>query len=84
MKQADLNIRDRCRSEWVSLIDEWIFDERDRKLLVRVLLDGVSLEKCADEIGLQRRQTQRRFDNAIIQLAKHTYRRKNDVKETQN
>lgn len=64
-------IKDRPRSEWEHLIREWIYDERDRTLLSRVLLDGVAVETCGDEIGLQRRQTQRRFKQAFAQLLAH-------------
>lgn len=48
------------RSEVEHLIDEWIFSERDRKILKRRLLDGVIYEKLAeefqDEYGLSVRQ----------------------------
>lgn len=68
-RYAEINCKP--RSEWERLIREWIYDERDRKLLARVLLDGVSVESCGDEIGLQRRQTQRRFKRAFAQLLAH-------------
>ena len=71
MKKEDLHIERRDRYEWLDLIDRWIFDERDRKMLVRVLLDGASVESCQELVGLERRQTQRRFDKAITQLAQH-------------
>lgn len=48
------------RSEVEHLIDEWIFSERDRKILKRRLLDGIIYEKLAeeffDEYGLSVRQ----------------------------
>lgn len=31
------------------LIDEWIFSERDRAILKRKLLDGVTFEQLAEE-----------------------------------
>ena len=71
MKKEDLHIERRDRYEWLDLIDRWIFDERDRKMLVRVLLDGASVESCQKLVGLERRQTQRRFDKAMTQLAQH-------------
>lgn len=37
------------RSEISSLIDEWIFKERDRKILKRRLLDGICFEPLAEE-----------------------------------
>ena len=38
------------------LIDEWIFDERDRKILKRRLLDGVCYEPLAEEFDLSTTQ----------------------------
>lgn len=43
---------DLSRSEWESLIDEWIFNERDRDILKRRLLDGICYEPLAEEFGL--------------------------------
>lgn len=40
------------RSEVSALIDEWIFNERDRKILKRRLLDGICYEPLAEEFGL--------------------------------
>ena len=45
------------RSELEHLIDEWIFSERDRGILKRKLLDGITYEELAEEIGLSVRQT---------------------------
>ena len=36
----------------VSTIDEWIFNERDRAILKRRLLDGICYEPLAEEFGL--------------------------------
>ena len=44
------------RSEISYIIDEWIFSERDRKLLKRRLLDGILYEELADEFSLSVRQ----------------------------
>lgn len=43
---------DLSRSEISALIDEWIFKERDRKILKRRLLDGICYEPLAEEFGL--------------------------------
>jgi hypothetical protein len=48
---------DLSRSEWERLIDEWIFSERDRKILKRRLLDGICFEPLAEEFDLSVRQT---------------------------
>lgn len=45
------------RSEIENLIDEWIYKERDRQILKRRLLDGVTYERLAEEFDLSVRQT---------------------------
>jgi DNA-directed RNA polymerase sigma subunit (sigma70/sigma32) len=45
------------RSQWEQLIDEWVFNERDRKILKRRLLDGITFEKLAEEFGMSVQQT---------------------------
>ena len=40
------------RSEVEKMIDEWIWSERDRKILKRRLLDGIIYEKLAEEFDL--------------------------------
>ena len=44
------------RSEIERLIDEWIRNERDRKILKRRLLDGIVYEKLAEEFDLSVRR----------------------------
>ena len=44
------------RSEMEHFIDEWIFNERDRRLLKRRLLDGICYEPLAEEFDLSVRQ----------------------------
>lgn len=43
---------DLCRSEWECLIDEWIFNEKHRKIIKRRLLDGLVYEKLAEEFDV--------------------------------
>ena len=40
------------RYGWERLIDAWIFDERDRKLLKRRLLDHIHFEPLAEEFDM--------------------------------
>ena len=40
------------RSVWEHLIDEWIFNERDRNIIKRRLLDGLTFDELADEFNL--------------------------------
>lgn len=44
-------------SEWEKLIDEWIFSERDRAMLKRRLLDGITFERLSEEFNLSVQQT---------------------------
>ena len=45
-------MRDLSRSEIESLIDEWILNERDRRILKRRMIDGVCYEPLAEEFDL--------------------------------
>lgn len=45
------------RDYWETLIDKWIFNERDRKILKRRLLDGIKYEDLAEEFEMSVRQT---------------------------
>lgn len=44
------------RTEIEGLIDEWIHNERDRKIMKRRLLDGICFEPLAEEFDLSVRQ----------------------------
>lgn len=59
------------RSEWEKFIDEWVFSERDRKLLKRRLLDGVCYEPLAEEFDLSVQQTKHIIYRLQNQLFKH-------------
>lgn len=63
----------RPRSEWERLIDEWIYDELDRRILRRYLLDGITFDKLTEEINqnehrLETLQIKRRFYKASDRL----------------
>ena len=47
------------RSEIGFLIDEWILKERDRNILKRRLLDGLTYEALSEEFDLSVRQAKR-------------------------
>lgn len=53
------------------LIDEWIFNERDRKILKRRLLDGIKYEPLAEEFGLSVRQTKTIVYKGVQKISKH-------------
>lgn len=50
------NFDDVPASKIIDLIDEWIRNERDRKILKRRLIDGICYEPLAEEFGLSVRQ----------------------------
>lgn len=62
---------DLSRTEWEHIIDEWIFSERDRKILKRRLLDGICYEPLAEEFGLSVRQTKTIVYRAEEKLFRH-------------
>lgn len=70
MKDRD-TINARSHSEWVSLINEWVHNEKDRMILKRYLLDGVSIELIAEEFDYSVSQIQRRINSSKTQLFKH-------------
>ena len=59
------------RSEISALIDEWIFSERDRKILKRRLLDGICFEPLAEEFDLSVRQVKNIVYKSEDRLFKH-------------
>lgn len=44
------------RSQMISIIDEWIFNERNRNIIKRRLLDGITYEALAEEFDLSVQQ----------------------------
>ena len=64
---------DLSRSQWENLIDEWIFNERDRAILKRRLLDGICYEPLAEEFNLSVQQTKHivyRMQNKLFKKIK--------------
>lgn len=59
------------RSQMEKLIDEWIFNERNRKILKRRLLDGICFEPLAEEFNLSVRQTKEIVYKASDTIYKH-------------
>lgn len=59
------------RSEYERLIDEWIFNERDRKILKRRLLDGICYEPLAEEFNLSVNRVKTIVYKAQERLFKH-------------
>lgn len=40
------------RSYYEHIIDEWIFNERDRAIMKRKILDGITYERLAEEFDM--------------------------------
>lgn len=65
-------INAKSRSEWEHLINEWVHSELDRRMLVRYLLDDITLERIAEEVNLSVVQCQHRVALAKKQLLEHS------------
>ena len=70
MKNKHL-IDEKSRSEWLTLIHEWIHNQEDRKILERYLLDGLTMEAVAEEFNLSTVAIHARLTKAKKQLFKH-------------
>lgn len=56
-------------SEWNRLIDEWVFNERNRLILKRRIIDGVTYEKLSEEFDMSDRQIKKIVKTEIQKLA---------------
>ena len=68
MKAEDYEL---SRSQWESIIDEWIFNEEDRKMLKRRLLDGITMERLAEEFNYSVQYTYKRVERGSERLFNH-------------
>lgn len=53
------------------IIAEWIHSERDRKIMERRLIDGITFEKLAEEFDLSVRRTKTIVYACQVQIFKH-------------
>ena len=53
-KETEAIVNQKSRTEWLELINEWVHNEQDRKMLERHLLDGVSYYPLSIEFFCQR------------------------------
>lgn len=67
----NLNDTDLSRSQIEHIIDEYIFNETDRAILKRRLLDGVCFEQLAEEFYLSTHRIKMRVYKAEEKLFKH-------------
>lgn len=54
-----MSIYDLSRTEIESLIDDWILSERDRMIMKRRLMDGITIESISEEVKMSPRQVHR-------------------------
>ena len=50
---------EKSRTEYEEIIIEWIHSERDRAIIRRRILDGISYERLAEEFDLSVQQAKR-------------------------
>lgn len=58
-------------SQISELIDEWIHSERDRNIMKRRLIDGITHERLAEEYDMSVRQIKRIIYRNMDVLSKH-------------
>lgn len=66
-----IEIPDITNSEICHIIDEHIRHERDRKILKRKIVDGITYDKLAEEFDLSRMQAIRIVQKREAQIAKY-------------
>lgn len=59
------------RSQYEALIDEWIFNERDRAIMKRRILDGITFDNLAEEFGMSVRGVKYAVDRNRAILIQH-------------
>ena len=62
---------DYSNSKIILLIEEHIHSERDRAILRRRLVDGITFERMAEEFDLTPRQVRRVVHNCEVIIFKH-------------
>jgi DNA-binding CsgD family transcriptional regulator len=58
-------------SQISELIDEWIHSERDRAIMKRRLIDGITQERLAEEFDMSVRQIKRIIYKNMDKLSTH-------------
>lgn len=59
------------RTEAERLINEWIFNARDRNILMRRILDGLTFEELAEEFSLSIQRTKVIVYQSLDKLSNH-------------
>lgn len=66
-----MNISELSNSQIEELIQEWIHSERDRKILKRRFIDGLTFGELSEEFHLSERQAQNIVYKASKEFFKH-------------
>lgn len=77
------DLKDISRSEIEQAIDEWILNERDRGILKRRLIDGLTYEALSCEFDLSVRHTKTivyKCEDKLVRII-NEYERENEVPE---
>lgn len=67
------DLSDLSNSQIGNLIDEWIHSERDRKILRRRLIDGLTFDELSEEFHLSHRQAQNIVYRSQKEFFKHLF-----------
>ena len=67
----DLGKFDLSKQQVLDLIDAYIFNERNRQIVIRRLIDGVCYEDLADEYGLSVNHVKTVSYKAIEKISAH-------------
>ena len=70
-EERDASANNLSVSQVENLIDEWIFSERDRAILKRRLIDGITFEALAGEFDLSVVQIKRIVKKRQAELFRH-------------
>lgn len=71
MRELKKRVRMRDNVECADLINRWVRSEMGREALKRHLLDGMVIERVAEEIDRSPRQTARILNKAKDEIEKH-------------
>ena len=66
-----MRLPDISRTELENLIDEWILNERDRRILKRRMIDGICYEPLAEEFDLSVRRVKTIVYKGQEKIIKH-------------
>lgn len=61
------------RSQITELTDEWILNARDRQIVKRRLIDGITYEELAEEFHLSAQRVKEIVGKALAVILAHAY-----------